>query len=53
MGAAWRELSGRVDRNRFKEVSAKLEEQLAHATRWREACVSFFEQQQRGPAAKS
>ncbi|AHG92667.1 Glycosyl hydrolase 67 middle domain protein (plasmid) [Gemmatirosa kalamazoonensis] len=40
--ASWRTLAGDVDARRWREVQDRLEQQRAHALRWRDASVAYF-----------
>jgi alpha-glucuronidase len=43
MQADWETMRGRVDGDRFGAVEARLAAQVAHATRWRDVCVRYFQ----------
>ncbi|WP_274364100.1 alpha-glucuronidase family glycosyl hydrolase [Paenibacillus thermotolerans] len=38
----WRALEGKIDEERFSHVSARLEEQAAHAKHWRDVINTYF-----------
>jgi alpha-glucuronidase len=39
----WETLHGKIDADRFNAVKKKLQQQLVHATNWRDTCISFFQ----------
>ena len=41
--ARWKTLEGKVDDERFREVSAKMSRQSEDAAAWRDKCVSYFQ----------
>jgi alpha-glucuronidase len=43
MQAQWQTLRGKIDPERFVAVQARLNQQLAHATSWRDVCVRYFQ----------
>ena len=43
MQTEWETLRGKVDPERFSAVQARLNEQLAHATGWRDVCIRYFQ----------
>jgi alpha-glucuronidase len=43
MQAQWETLRGQIDDERFAAVQKRLEQQLKHATNWRDTCVRYFQ----------
>ncbi|HEY9509900.1 MAG TPA: alpha-glucuronidase family glycosyl hydrolase [Verrucomicrobiae bacterium] len=43
MQAEWETLRGWIDDERFTAVQKRLEQQLKHATNWRDICVRYFQ----------
>ena len=41
---AWVSLQGKIDAQRFREVRDKLEAQIKHAEKWRDAINGYFYQ---------
>ena len=44
MQSLWKEVEGKIDQERFSEVSSLLTVQEREAEWWRDACVLFFQQ---------
>ncbi|MGD9159286.1 MAG: alpha-glucuronidase family glycosyl hydrolase [Desulfobacteraceae bacterium] len=44
MQKAWDALEGKVDKERFEHVKARLKMQLENAKEWRDVCVGYFSQ---------
>ena len=51
MEASWRRLGGRVDRERFEVVAAKLRQQAQDAAAWRDKCLRYFQRFSARPLA--
>ena len=49
MKKEWDGLQGFIDPGRFRVVDRKLSEQQAHARKWRDTCVNYFQSQSRRP----
>jgi alpha-glucuronidase len=43
MQAEWRTLQNQVDEERFRATNQKLAAQLAHAIKWRDTCLLYFQ----------
>ncbi|HUB67477.1 MAG TPA: alpha-glucuronidase family glycosyl hydrolase [Candidatus Methylacidiphilales bacterium] len=43
MQTQWQTLRGKIDPERFSAVQARLDQQLAHATNWRDVCIRYFQ----------
>lgn len=49
MQRLWRQVEGRIDRQRYEHVASLLEYQEREAVWWRDACVLFFQEYSRLP----
>lgn len=43
MQQAWQTLDSKIDPQRFAAVQKRLDAQLAHATKWRDTCIRYFQ----------
>jgi len=39
----WQTLDSKIDPQRFAAVQKRLDAQLAHATKWRDTCIRYFQ----------
>ena len=44
MQATWQSLTGKIDPDRHRAVSRRLEIQEADAAKWRDECLQYFQQ---------
>jgi alpha-glucuronidase len=51
LATRWRTLEGKVDRERFEAVRAKLQRQAEEAAEWRDKCLRYFQRFSQRPIA--